>query len=70
MMPQEDEPMTIPMGNGDPLPREIQDLAEAEDASLLQNAEASDEEKSEIDARLAHNLAEERDDAPGDTAPL
>lgn len=45
-MPQEAEPITMPMGDGDPLPREIEKLAEAEDGSLLECADVPDEEKS------------------------
>ena len=60
--------MTIPMGDGDPLPRQVEKLGEAEDGSLLQSDDVSDEEKSEIDATLSRHVTEDRDDAAGDTA--
>ena len=51
MMSPEAEPMTMPMGDGEPLPREIGELAEAEDAILLQRAGVSDEERNRRNAR-------------------
>jgi hypothetical protein len=60
--------MTIPLDGGEPLPYEIQELAQAENQSLLQNADVPDEEKSEIDAAVVR-VAEEREDAAGDASP-
>lgn len=69
MLSPEAETMTMRSGTGDPLPGEIEKLAEAEDGILFGSADVSDEEKSEIDSTLSRHATEEQDDAAGDTSP-
>jgi hypothetical protein len=79
MMSAEAEPMTMPMGDGEPLPREIDELAEAEDAILVQRAGVPDEERNRRNAhsprggrtgrcRGRHIAALRRDAPPHDIA--
>lgn len=58
--------MTIP-GDGEPLLREVDEIAEAENESTLARADVPDEEKSEVDESLSWRRDEEREIEAGDT---
>lgn len=58
--------MTMP-GDGEPMPLEVDEIAEAENESALVRADVPDEEKSEIDESLSWRRDQEREIEAGDT---
>lgn len=54
-------------GDGEPMPREVDEIAEAEGESTLARADVPDEEKSEVDESLSWRRDEEREIEAGDT---